>query len=149
MWTTDEAVGQSSVDLWFRPKYWFYDVSRHEGNMAFLYLNSGLTCLPMLGVDNKMTSSSRTKWRLFSASTCNERSLLFYFYTTKSSRTIIWMKTKSPTFTGQLIILFCKSWRNFSLSRRSLYCRRTKAYQATTVNKINIWLSWNGFQQMS
>ena len=50
----------------------------------------------MLGVDNKMTSSSRTKWRLFSASTCKERTLHFYFYTTKSSRTIIWMKTKTP-----------------------------------------------------
>ena len=53
-------------------------------NMSLLYLNSGLTCLPMLGGDNKMTSSSRTKWRLFSASTCKERPLLNYFNATKS-----------------------------------------------------------------
>lgn len=58
--------------------------SRHEENMSFLYLNSGLTCIPMLGVDNRMTSSSRTKWRLFSASTCKEKPFLFYFHTTKS-----------------------------------------------------------------
>lgn len=79
-----------------RPEWWLQFALRHEETMWFLYLNSGLTCLPMLGADNKTTSSSRTKWRLFSASTCKERPLHFFFTlnTTKSLNTIMWMETK-------------------------------------------------------
>lgn len=112
-----------------RPEWWLQFALRHEETMWFLYLNSGLTCLPMLGADNKTTSSSRTKWRLFSASTCKKRPLHFFFYFEHNEvlkYNHVNGNKKVSGFTGQLIILFCKSWRNFSLSRRSLYYRRTK-----------------------
>lgn len=91
-WTNDSS--QFISRRWILPKInqWAFPAMKNnrKATMSFLYLNSGLTCLPMLGVDNRMTSSSRIKWRLFSASTCKEKPFLFYFHTRKSFKTHEW-----------------------------------------------------------